>query len=183
MRLRIWLLRMRSRILLNRSEHVPILQGAMLLLVPLVALAACGEDEAPKGSATLAAPRAAAADDWLERGNPTPPEVWLVRSAAGPSNPELRERMRHLLTEADALFDETPRMLANRTAQLKRMLAERAVDEAPDVILEGFIRIARAGPHPGYSDLCQHYFNLRAAGLDRAAALEVLASAADRRSP
>jgi hypothetical protein len=89
--------------------------------------------------------------------------------------------MAALLKEADTLFDETPRMLANRTAQLQRMLAEKALMEAPQDLLEDFIRLAREDGRTrgrfGFGDLCQHYFNLRAAGLGRGAALEALALA------
>lgn len=74
------------------------------------------------------------------------------------------------------IFDETPRMLANRTAQLQQMLAGIAIVEAPQEILQGFIPLGRAGGRAGYGELCQHYFNLRTAGLDRPAALQALAA-------
>ncbi|MFG1371959.1 hypothetical protein V5F32_07280 [Xanthobacter oligotrophicus] len=118
------------------------------------------------------------ARDWLERADAVPPEVWLAARSSSPADPA---RMAALLKEADALFDETPRMLANRTAQLQRMLAGKAVTEPPQELLEDFIRLAREDARPGrrsgFGDLCQHYYNLRASGLGRLAALEALARA------
>ncbi|MFG1348035.1 hypothetical protein [Xanthobacter autotrophicus] len=116
--------------------------------------------------------------DWLERTDTVPPEVWLAARSVPPADPA---RMAGLLKEADALFDETPRMLANRTAQLQGMLAEKGVAEPPQDLLEDFIRLAREDGGTrgrfGFGDLCQHYFNLRASGLGRVAALEALALA------
>lgn len=164
-------------------------RGAVLLLGPCLAvLAACGEDEAsvrkpaarvessPESSApAIRAANLPPARDWLERADPMPPEIWLAGRSVPPADPT---RMAVLLREADGLFDEAPRMLANRTAQLQRMLAEKAVTESPQDLLEGFIRLAREDGRthgrPGFSDLCQHYYNLRESGLDRAAALEAL---------
>ncbi|MFS8036619.1 hypothetical protein ACI7BZ_06560 [Xanthobacter sp. AM11] len=165
-----------------------------LLLGPGLLLAGCGEDEAParrpvatsttvpRDAAPATTPAAApvAARDWLELSDKTPPEAWLAARAGVPASPALDARLARLLREADTVFDETPRMLANRTAQLQNMLAGIAIAEPPQDILEGFIPLGRAGGRAGYSDLCHHYFNLRASGLDRAAALKALATAAPR---
>lgn len=154
-------------------------------------LSACGEDEAPARKPVAAIETASGAPasrapamrprptrDWLERADGVAPEAWLAARSTPPADPA---RMAALLKEADALFDETPRMLANRTAQLQRMLAEKALMEAPQDLLEDFIRLAREDGRTrgrfGFGDLCQHYFNLRAAGLGRGAALEALALA------
>lgn len=192
--------------------------GPWLLGPCLAVLSACGEDETPArkpavavesvpGAPAQARPsqarpsheRPAPANpsqsrptrDWLERADAVPPEVWLAAHTTPPAD---AARLAALLKEADVLFDETPRMLANRTAQLQRMLAEAAMAEAPQDLLEGFIRVARTGGRAdaqtlgrqrpgrlGFGDLCQHYFNLRAQGLSHAAALEALALAGQGR--
>lgn len=158
----------------------------------LAVLLGCGEEEAPArvpAASSVATPgspasppapsSAQAARDWLEISDPTPPQVWLAGRSSPPADPAL---LAALLKEADGLFDETPRMLANRTAQLQTMLSALAVNEPPRVLIEGFLDVGRAGGGIGYSDLCQHYYNLRASGLDRTAALGTLADAAARRS-
>lgn len=160
----------------------------------LVLLAACGEAEAPAGppsatsTSTAATTPAPGVDDggetsgpWLSRGDETPPAAWLAARSDPPGDPA---RLAALLGAADARFDETPRMLANRTVQLQAMLAGIAIQETPAALLEGFVHLGTGPAHIGYSDLCQHYFNLRASGLDRTAALATLArSSTGERKP
>lgn len=142
----------------------------------------------PSG-ASIASPRGAGAGrEWLDVGDATAPEVFLATRStpkgAPPASPEAVAEIAALLGEADVVFDENRRMLANRTLQLERMLGEISVVETPQALLAGFIAVGRAVGRIGYSDLCQHYFNLRAAGARRAEALAVLATpAAERRKP
>lgn len=165
--------------------------AALVAGLCIPALAGCGEEEAParRPAATsvtapeatpdvLRAPRGRA---WLELSDSTPPEVFLAAHSAPPGD---AARLGVLLKQADGLFDETPRMLANRTAQLQEMLAASGIRESADVLLEGFMDLGRPGGRAGYGDLCQHYYNLRVAGVDRAAALKALAAGAPgRRTP
>lgn len=179
---------------------------AVFLLAVAGALASCGEEEErrPVASSVASAPESVPppaghrgiksdagprgpAREWLDVGDDTPPEVFLAaRSApAGTmASPEAVAQIAALLSEADAVFDENRRMLANRTLQLERMLGEISVAESPQALLQGFIGVGRVVRRIGYSDLCQHYFNLRAAGASREDALAALATpAADRRKP
>lgn len=177
----------------------------LLAAVGALALASCGEEEerrpvassaasAPEaappsgvGSAKGVAARGGPAREWLDVGDDTPPEVFLATRSApagAPASAEAVAEIATLLSEADAVFDENRRMLANRTLQLERMLGEISVVESPQALLGGFIQVGRAIRRIGYSDLCQHYFNLRAAGASRDDALAALAApAAERRNP
>ncbi|UDQ87975.1 hypothetical protein LJE71_17015 [Xanthobacter autotrophicus] len=191
------------------SHRLPIARlFAMCLLaaVGALALASCGEEEErrPVASSPASAPEAAPplgagsaakgvvarggpAREWLDVGDDTPPEVFLATRSApagAPASAEAVAEIATLLSEADAVFDENRRMLANRTLQLERMLGEISVVESPQALLGGFIQVGRAIRRIGYSDLCQHYFNLRAAGASRDDALATLAApAAERRNP
>ena len=172
-----------------------------------LALASCGEEDErrPVASSQASAPQEAAKEgvgpsaarivtargagsrEWLDMGDDTAPEVFLATRAmpkgAPPASPQAVAEIAALLAEADAVFDENRRMLANRTLQLKRMLDEMSVDESPQMLLGGFITVGRAVGRIGYSDLCQHYFNLRAGGLSREEAIAALAApAAERRT-
>ncbi len=194
----------------SRVSHRPPIARlfAMCLLATagVLALASCGEEEErrpvassaasapevalPPGNANSAkgvAPRGGAAREWLDVGDETPPEVFLATRSApagAPASAEVVAEIATLLSEADAVFDENRRMLANRTLQLERMLGEISVTESPQALLGGFITVGRAVRRIGYSDLCQHYFNLRAAGASREDALAALAApAAERRNP
>jgi hypothetical protein len=178
----------------------------LLATTGALAVASCGEEEdhRPVASSAASAPEAAPppgagsaakgsaargrpAREWLDVGDDTPPEVFLATRSmpsGTPATPEVVAELAALLSEADAVFDENRRMLANRTLQLERMLGEISVVESPQALLGGFITVGRAVRRIGYSDLCQHYFNLRAAGASRQDALAALAvPAAERRNP
>ncbi|MFG1209195.1 hypothetical protein V5F79_14180 [Xanthobacter flavus] len=189
----------------NRLPIARLFAMCLLAAVGALALASCGEEEerrpvasnaasAPEaapppgvGSAKGVAARGGPAREWLDVGDDTPPEVFLATRSApagAPASAEAVAEIATLLSEADAVFDENRRMLANRTLQLERMLGETSVVESPQALLGGFIQVGRAIRRIGYSDLCQHYFNLRAAGASREDALAALAApAAERRNP
>lgn len=183
------------------AAHLPwgakIRAAALCLLAAcgVLALASCGEEEERRPSASSApasgpsalqpAPaRPAPARDWLEVGDHTPPEVFLAtlssRSGTSPS-PEALAELATLLGTADSLFEENRRMVANRTLQLERMLAGLSLVEPPQALLEGFIAVGRSARRVGYGELCQHYFNLRAAGASRQEALAALGAPAGGR--
>ncbi len=63
-------------------------------------------------------------------------------------------------------------MIANRTVQLGQMLAEADAPETYADLLDG-LEEAAAPTHRKqlYGELCQHYYNLRQQGLDRAQTL------------
>lgn len=149
-------------------------------MLAALCLAACDDEEeavqhealvATSGTATTAAA-------WLGLGDGTPPELWLAGRAAGhpvaAEDPQVAI-LRRLLSDAAPRFNESTRMIANRTAQLEAMLAEKGISESPQSLLAGFLGASAAGAAPrDYGGLCQHYFNLRATGASRADALDAL---------
>lgn len=150
--------------------------------VAAVLLASCDEEQEDVREPT---PVAAAAPDagrasWLDLTDETRPEVWLASRETGASQPpggDAAAGYLRLLQDAARRFNETPRMIANRTVQLETMLAEHGIDENARTILSGFLSSAAAGAvQRDYGSLCHHYFNLRSTGVDRAAALAVLAA-------
>ena len=85
--------------------------------------------------------------------------------------------MRAALLAAQSHFLETDRMLANRTAQLGEMLAADGHAEDFAQLIGSLVEVAAtAGQKQTYGELCQHYYNLRHAGVERDAALRMLAS-------
>lgn len=153
-------------------------RGVLCLVALLVA--GCDEEESKvRRDAPVAGSQTdAAADSWLALGDETPPEVWLASQAAGRAldgaDPSVDD-YRRLLADAAGRFNETPRMIANRTVQLEAMLAEHRIDEDARLIISGFLASSGSGARRSdYGALCQHYFNLRTTGVDRQAALTVL---------
>lgn len=147
------------------------------------ALAGCsderGEEGAKETRERVAAP---AADDlarrkWLTQTDDSPPELWLASREAGrdlgAKDPAVAG-WRDALADAGARFGETDRMIANRAVQLEAMLREIDIEEGAKQILRDFATLAPKGARAGFSDLCQHYYNLRAQGVGRAEALDRL---------
>lgn len=157
-----------------------------------VVLAGCSEERteerAPETRERVAAP---ARDDlaqrkWLTQTDDTAPELWLASREAGrdlgPNDPAVAG-WRWVLADAGARFGETDRMIANRAVQLEGMLHEIRVEEAARQILADFSSLVPKGARAGFSDLCQHYYNLRSQGIDRAATLDRLRAEATVVSP
>lgn len=151
-------------------------------ILTAVLVAAC-DDEAEtvrRNEPVAASDAETAAPAWLALDDPVAPEVWMASRAAGRTldgdDAEVADYGR-LLREAAARFNETPRMIANRTVQLEAMLAERGIDESTRVLVAGFLDRPAGAVRGDYGALCQHYFNLRATGVDRDAALAALAAA------
>jgi hypothetical protein len=158
------------------------------LMVAGLALAACDrppEAGSEEGQAVVARTAESDLPAWLSPTDGTDPARWLAGREAGHSVPAGSDSVRALqdaLAEARTVFIEDPRMIANRTAQLEQMLAEIGKTERSASLLTGFSAVAaRRGRHKSlYGEMCQHYFNTRARGIDHAAALALLA---DRFAP
>ncbi|MHC2104166.1 MULTISPECIES: MxaH protein [unclassified Methylobacterium] len=163
------------------------LVAASLVVAGLV-LAACDraqESGSEEGQAVVARTAESELPPWLSPTDGTDPARWLAGREAGHPVPAGSEPVRVLqdaLAEARTAFIEDPRMIANRTAQLGQMLAEIGKTERYALLLTGFSAVAaRRGRHKSlYGEMCQHYFNTRARGVDHAAALALLA---DRFAP
>ncbi len=86
---------------------------------------------------------------WLEPTDALGPDVWMASREAGsdlaPSSPAVAA-WRGLLSDADSRFDETDRMIANRTVQLEGMLREIGVRESAQDILRAFMPLAARAP-------------------------------------
>ncbi|WGF90369.1 hypothetical protein [Marinivivus vitaminiproducens] len=119
-----------------------------------------------------------AVPDWLDVKDPMSPDRWLASRQAGEllteTDPSVTQA-RRLLFIAGTRFSESPRMIANRTVQISEMLHADAPDETPMAVLEGLTDVVeRNASKTPFGELCQHYYNLRAQGLDRIEALGAL---------
>lgn len=147
-----------------------------------VALVGCSDESESERRERVSAPQGhlSAQKSWLEPTDLLRPEIWMASREAGAevaaSSPEV-VGWRGLLEDADSRFDETDRMIANRAVQLEDMLRGIGVRESAREIVEAFVPLAAKGSRRGFGDLCQHYYNLRAQGADRAAALAALRGA------
>ncbi|MCJ2059882.1 MxaH protein [Methylobacterium sp. J-048] len=170
---------------MRRALASLILAGQM---VGSLLLAACDRPQdsgSEEGQAVVARTSETELPAWLSPTDGTDPARWLAGREVGhplPAGTEPVRTMQEALTEAKAGFIEDPRMIANRTAQLGLMLAEIGRTERYARLLTGFSTVAaRRGRHKSlYGEMCQHYFNTRARGVDHAAALALLA---DRFAP
>jgi hypothetical protein len=158
------------------------------LTVAGLLVAACDrptESGSEEGQAVVARTSESELPAWLSPTDGTDLARWLASREAGHPVPPGSESVRALqdaLAEARTGFIEDPRMIANRTAQLGQMLAEIGKTERYALLMAGFSTVAaRRGRHKSlYGEMCQHYFNTRARGIDHAAALALLA---DRFAP
>lgn len=144
------------------------------------ALAGCPGESEPEKRERVTAPEsdAVARKTWLQPTDSTDPDVWLASRDAGadvPANAPAAKEWHGVLDAADDRFGETSRMIANRAVQLETMLGEIGIRETAREIIADFSTLAGKGSRAGFSDLCQHYYNLRTQGLDRTAALAALA--------
>ena len=142
-------------------------------------LAGCpGEQPSEPRERVAASSSSAVADkQWLQPSDATEPDVWLASRAAGhdvAAGDPATAHWRTVLADADERFGENTRMIANRAVQLETMLREIDIRETVPDILADFAPFAEKGSRSGFSDLCQHYYNLRSQGLTREAALAVL---------
>lgn len=153
--------------------------GSGLALAALLLCAACGEEERASDSVDLIEAQDGDVNAvWLRATDHIDPALWLARREAGrdlvATEPAVG-RMRAALLAARAHFLESDRMLANRTAQIGRMLAEDGRPEDYVALLDALANVAAAaGQKQTYGELCQHYFNLRHKGATREEALRTL---------
>lgn len=153
--------------------------GAVLGAIAAFALAGCS-DEAQQGARErVAAPTSdeVARKIWLQPTDGTSPDLWLAsRDAGRDQSPDDRTvaLWRARLTDADGRFGEPSRMIANRAVQLQAMLKEIGIEESPQEIISGFASLVEKEARAGFSDLCQHYYNLRVQGLSRDASFAAL---------
>ena len=158
----------------------PRISGTGAALVACLLFAACGKEErANEANDVIDAQQEKGGEIWLRANEHVDPALWLASREAGrelaPTHPAV-EKMREAIVTARAHFLESHRMLANRTAQIGKMLAEdgRAEDYA-GILLELAEVAKAAGQTQTYGELCKHYFNLRHKGATREEALSVLA--------
>ncbi|MGA0561473.1 hypothetical protein ACO2RV_03405 [Ancylobacter sp. VNQ12] len=149
--------------------------GAGLALV----LAGCPSEGPPEPRERVASPARndLAGKSWLQPTDSDDPAVWLASRDAGrdvaPNEPAVAG-WHAILADADERFGETDRMIANRAVQLEAMLREIKVKQSAREIVADFASLATKGSRSGFSDLCQHYYNLRVQGRTREAALTTL---------
>lgn len=148
------------------------LAGAVLGAIATFALVGCSDDGQPEARERITAPASdeIARKTWLQPNDGTPPDLWLASRDSGrdlSSDAPAVAAWHARLADADERFGETDRMIANRAVQLEAMLGEIGIKESPQEIISGFAAFADRGERAGFSDLCQHYYNLRALGLSR----------------
>lgn len=161
------------------ARRLPVILRTVLVIAASAALAGCPGDSEPTKTKVETTPstNSIVGKSWLEPLDTTSPQRWLASREAGTDLPDTAPAVddwRGVLSDADARFDETPRMIANRTVQLEAMLREIGITTGVRDLLRDFATLADKGARRGFSELCQHYYNLRARGDDGAAALAAL---------
>lgn len=103
---------------------------------------------------------------WLDGQVDMSPQEWLVkrsRAEVKDEQAEIERAAKLLITAADR-FDESHRMIANRSAQLEDMLLEHRINETAVNLLEWFTKLPTLQTPHSFSALCQYYYNLRTQG-------------------
>lgn len=154
---------------------------AGLLAFSSLLLAACGkEDEARDAKANdIIETKDGRADAiWLRASDHVDPAQWMASREAGHEvdmSDDAVGKLRDALIAARPHFLESQRMLANRTAQIGKMLADEGKAEDYASIMSALTNVAKAAvQRQAYGELCHHYFNLRHMNMSREAALGVL---------
>jgi hypothetical protein len=147
-----------------------------------LSLSACSPDEEQHSSPPQASGKPlepSGPPDWLGPQSRTSPAQWLAsrEEKANPSTEHPVAEYERLLSEATNRFQEEPRMIANRAAQLQAMLAANGVEESVGSVIEALTNTVGEGRLHGFGELCQHYYNLRAGGYNRQDALKALRKA------
>lgn len=149
----------------------------------------CSDEEQDK-SAAKSQPAASASSlsekRWMDIDSRLTPAQWLVSQGLTEpkpiNDPDVRKAAA-TLAEANRLYRESERMIANRTVQLEQMLREIGVeDEGAILILTDLTHIAgEVGQTEGFGALSQQYFNIRASRIEREPALAELRARYGRR--
>ncbi|HXW71174.1 MAG TPA: hypothetical protein VEK34_07035 [Methylocella sp.] len=152
----------------------------ILWLSAALFLAGCGDslpDNRDRETGAVTFGHSSSKLNWLAADDRTDPALWLAgkESPGTSSAPDNIEPIRKALADANERFLETPRMIANRTAQLSDMLGHDGQKESYVDLIESFAKVAEGGKGKHeYGDLCQFYYNLRHKGVDKATALAAL---------
>ncbi len=112
--------------------------------------------------------------DFLTMEESVEPADWLIYKIykVDPAEYEGREEIRTLLLQLNSHYTESTRMLANRTMQTFKMLAENGLSIELERFMADFAKIPSEGTMTVYGSYCQHYFNLRAQGVAHEAAVQ-----------
>lgn len=103
--------------------------------------------------------------DWLALEDRRDPAEWLAWRAGPPAD---ASRLRALLAETARHYEETPRMIANRVAQI----SDQVADAAPPDLLADFA-FDPSGSR-SFGAVAQQYLVLRRQGLDHPRAVATL---------
>lgn len=143
-------------------------------------LAACGKEEAPapEDNDVIEVEDGKSGAIWLRASDHVDPAQWLASREAGrelDAADAAVEKIREAMLVARQHFIESHRMLANRTAQIGKMLKDEGKPEDYAGLLTALTDVARAaGQRQTYGELCHHYFNLRHKDVSRDEALHML---------
>ena len=151
-----------------------------LILLAFFLCAACGKEERASEPTDVIETQDRNSDAlWIRANERLDPALWLASREAGrelEARDPAVERIREAMLTARPRFLESDRMLANRTAQIGKMLTEDGKREDYGGILRDLTAIAAAaGQTQTYGELCQHYYNLRHKEVTREEALRLLA--------
>jgi hypothetical protein len=153
-----------------------------LLLAVSVSATGCDEDEPQRGDAPVPGSSSAAEhrEAWLQPNSKYTAAQWLASRTSAEakplSDPEVK-RLAVMLDNANKLYRESERMIANRAVQLEGMLKGIGVSEPASEILDDLTRIAgEVGQTEGFGAVSQHYYNLRSNDIGRGEALAALKS-------
>ncbi|MBH0237875.1 hypothetical protein [Methylobrevis albus] len=166
-----------------RRQNFPCVAMA---LAALTTLTAC--EDAPLETTPPAAAAASSSDEddlgaghWLTPDDPRSPGVWLADRTAPPgSAPGSGQNAARVaavdaaLDRGAALFVETRRMLANRTAQLVDVNTERGGTISPEQLLADLAIPDPDGRKHWFGVIAQAYIELRRSGADHASAVAAL---------
>jgi hypothetical protein len=151
--------------------------AAVLSAVLLSAIGGCDDD-----AGVIAAPDApvveetSRSEDWLRPDDDRRPAVWLAARdvAAGPGDVA---RYGALLARVGDYYHETPRMIANRMAQLHTELAPRSPGLTVATLLEDFSWRAGNSRRQTIGEVAQHYLVLRREGRSHGEAIDAVRTA------
>jgi hypothetical protein len=135
---------------------------ASLLVVSSLFLAACGEEKRVREADVedvIEAEDGKTDAIWLRANDHIDPAQWLASREAGrelAATDAAVDKMRAAILAARRHFIESHRMLANRTAQIGRMLADEGKVEDYGSILYALTDVAKAaGQRQTYGELCR----------------------------